>query len=193
MATVREGNQAALLVVDLQVGVVKEAWNADRIIRNVARLVDRARNDGVPVLWVQHSDQGLIYGSPEWEWVPDLVPREAETRIHKHFESSFEETTLEAELAKVGATHVVLAGASTNWCIRATAYAALDRGYDLTLISDAHTTRSIELEGEPKIEAASLITDLNLAMTWLSYPGRRNGATETEKVDFSVVDDAKLS
>ncbi len=191
MATVREGSKAVLIVVDVQVGVVSDAWDANRIVGNVARTVDRARNQGAPVIWVQHSDKDLVQGSPEWQWVPELTPHEREPLIHKHFESSFEQTALEEELAKAGATHIALAGAATNWCIRATAYAALERGYDLTLISNAHTTRTIELDGGAKIDAASVISDLNVAMTWLNYPGRRNGTAKAEEIDFSVPAGAK--
>ena len=125
MATVREGNKGVLLVVDVQVGVMAEAWDSERIAKNVARAVERARAAGVPVVWVQHSDEELPYGSPQWQWVPELVPAEGETLIHKKFNSSFEQTELENELATLGATHIALAGAATNWCIRATAYGAL--------------------------------------------------------------------
>ena len=187
MATVREGNRAVLLVVDVQVGVMDEAWDSDRIIKNVARAVERARAEDVPVIWVQHSDQELPYGSPQWQWVPELIPAEGETQIHKEFNSSFELTDLEKELATLGATHIALAGASTNWCIRATAYGALDLGYDLTLIEDAHTTGSIELDNETTIEASHVIDELNVCMTWVSYPGRTNGTATAETVDFATL------
>ena len=88
-----------------------------------------------------------LNGSPEWQMVPDLAPAENELLIHKQFNSSFEQTLLEQELAKFGAPHIVLAGAETNWCIRATAYGALDRGYDLTLIKAAHTIGTKEIDG----------------------------------------------
>ncbi|MBE2243767.1 MAG: isochorismatase family protein [Burkholderiaceae bacterium] len=78
----------------------------------------------------------------------------------------------------------MLAGAATNWCIRATACAALDRGYDVTLIGDAHTTQSMELGNGVRIEASHLIPELNTAMTWLTYPGRRNATAAAEEVDF---------
>jgi nicotinamidase-related amidase len=191
MATVREGNKAALIVVDVQVGVVRGAWDAERIVGNVAHTVERARNQSVPIIWVQHSDKDLLQGSPEWQWVPALAPRAGEPLIHKQFNSSFEQTALEEALAALGAAHIVLAGALTNWCIRATAYAALERGYDLTLISDAHTTTTMELEGGAKIEAASVVTDLNVAMTWLSYPGRRNSTSKAEALDFAALAGAK--
>jgi nicotinamidase-related amidase len=184
MATVRPGHQAVVLIVDVQVGVVADAWDAPRIVGNVARVVERARAQGVPVIWVQHSDQNLEHGSPAWQWAPELVPAGNEVLIHKHFNSSFEDTPLEDQLAGLGATHIVLAGAASNWCIRATAYAALERGYDLTLVSDAHTTETMVLDDGVRIEAASVIRELNIAITWLSYPGRSNATATAEEVDF---------
>jgi nicotinamidase-related amidase len=186
MATVREGRQGVLLVVDVQVGVMSDAWDAPRVIKNVSRVVERARGRGVPVIWVQHSDDELVHGSPSWQWVPELAPAPGEPVIHKRFNSSFEETALEEELAKLGASHITLAGAATNWCIRATAYGALDRGYDLTLIKDAHTTGTMEFDDGVRIEAANVVRELNVAMRWVSYPGRANGITTAEDADFAA-------
>ena len=185
MATVRDGDKTVLLIVDVQVGVVCDAWQAPRVIANVARTVARARAEGVPVLWVQHADEQLVSGSDAWQWVPELVPGGGEPVIHKAFNSAFEQTPLEDQLQRLGATRIVLAGAASNWCIRATAYAALERGYDLTLVSDAHTTESMAPEGGPKIAAASVIDELNIAMTWLSYPGRSNNIATAEQVNFT--------
>jgi nicotinamidase-related amidase len=182
MATLRNGRQPVLVVVDVQVGVMADAWNASHMIANVARTVTRAREAGVPVIWVQHADEELVRDRPEWQWVPELAPAAGESRIHKRFNSAFEQTSLEAELSALGATHIVLAGAATNWCIRATAYAALERGYDLTLVEDAHTTESMTLEDGSCIEAASIVNELNIAMRWLSYPGRSNGVASSERV-----------
>ena len=188
MATVRAGDKAVLLVVDVQAGVMRESWEADRVIGNVARAVARARSQGVPVIWVQHSDDELRYGSAEWKWVPELKPGDRELLIHKRFNSSFEETTLEDELRKLGATHIVLAGAATNWCIRATAYGALERGYDLTLVKDAHTTGSIDLDNGARIEAARVVDELNVAMRWLTYPGRTTRTATAEQIEFAPGD-----
>ncbi len=186
MATVREGNKGVLMVVDVQVDVVKGAWEAPRIVGNVACAVERARAEGVPVIWVQHADEELVHGSAEWQWAPELVPAAGEPLIHKNFNSSFEQTSLDAELAKLGATHIVLAGCATNWCIRATAYGALERGYDLTLVKDAHTTKTMDLGDGTALEAQTLVQDLNIAMTWLSYPGRKNGTAKAEEVSFAT-------
>ena len=186
MATVREGKQTALVVVDVQVGVVADAWEAPRVIQNLARAVERARAQGVPVIWVQHSNHEMPLGSPQWQWVPELVPAVGEPLIPKAYNSAFEQTEFEATLARLGATHIVLAGAASNWCIRATAYGALDRGYDLTLVSDAHTTRTMELSDGTKIDAEVVINDLNLTMTWLGYPGRRNTTAKAEDLVFNA-------
>jgi len=186
MATIREGSKMVLLVVDAQVGVMREAWEAVRIIQNIGAAVARARSQGVPVIWVQHSDSELVYGGEEWQIVPELSPMEGEVRIFKEFNSSFEQTPLEETLTQLGAAHVVLAGAATNWCIRATAYGALDRGYDLTLVKDAHTTGTIEFEDGTKIEAADIILELNIAMKWLSYPGRKNDTVPAAEIDFTA-------
>jgi nicotinamidase-related amidase len=184
MATVRGGDKKVLVVVDVQVGVMKDAWDRSRIISNVSRAVHQARAQEVPVIWVQHSSEELVDGSPDWQWVAELAPAEHEPVLHKHYNSSFEGTALEEELAKLGASHIVLAGAATNWCIRATAYGALDRGYDLTLINDAHTTGAMEFEDGSRIEAEDIIRETNIALTWLSYPGRTNGTVTAEELDF---------
>ena len=183
---IRAGAQGALIVVDVQVGVMQDTWETARIIKNIGIAVEKARTQGVPVIWVQHSDDELVYGSPAWQLVPELSVMEGETLIHKHFNSSFEETSLEEILAQLGVARVFLVGAATNWCIRATAYGALDRGYDLTLVKDAHTTGTIELENNAVIEAADIIRELNIAMTWLSYPGRSNGTVTAGDLDFAV-------
>jgi len=184
MATVRDGNQQVLLVVDVQVGVMEGAWDAPRVVANVARAVERARARGVPVLWVQHEDEELVRGTPAWQWMPELAPADGERVIHKRFNSSFEDTPLEDELAKRGATHVLLAGAASNWCIRATAYGALDRGYDLTLLKDAHTTGPIEFQDGRVIAAEDIVRELNAVMPWVSYPGRASAAVAVDELDL---------
>jgi nicotinamidase-related amidase len=185
MATIRSGAKSALVVVDVQIGVMASSWEANRVVANVAQAVERARDSGVPVVWVQHESDELPRDSEPWQLVPDLQPKAGEKRVYKRFPSSFEDTDLESSLREQGITHVVLAGAQTNWCIRATAYAALDRGYDLTLVKDAHTTESIDLGEGRTIEASSMVTDLNIAMKWLSYPGRKNSTATVEELSFA--------
>ena len=185
MARVREGNQQVLLVVDVQVGVVKDAWDRTSILHNIATAVERARSAAVPVIWVQHSNDELPQHSAQWQWVTELAPASDETQIHKKYNSAFESTSLSDELARLGASHIVLAGAASNWCIRATAYGALDRGYDLTLLRDAHTTDSMQIDGGITIDAAQVVQELNIAMKWLEYPGVKNGTALAAEMAFA--------
>lgn len=186
MATIREGNKPVLVVVDVQVGVMRTTWETPRITQNIISAVHKARSHGIPVIWVRHSDTELVYGSPDWQFAPGLSPAPDELKIDKQFNSSFEQTSLEATLAQLGATHIILAGAATNWCIRATAYGALDRGYDLTLLKDAHTTETIDFDDGTRVEAADIVRELNIAMKWLSYPGRSNNTASAEEIDFAA-------
>ena len=184
MATIREGKKSALIVVDVQVGVMKGCWDSERIISNINLAIEKARNHGIPIIWVQHSDDELKFRSPEWELVPQLSLLKTDSRIDKHFNSSFEETSLDELLTRLEVSHILLAGAATNWCIRATAYGALDRGYDLTLIKDAHTTEDMEFEDGVVVRAEHIIRDLNAAMKWLSYPGRVNRTVTAKDLVF---------
>jgi nicotinamidase-related amidase len=165
-----------------------ESWEAARIIQNLALAVERARESGVPVIWVQHESDDLPKDSPSWQLVPELTPGFGEKRIYKRFPSSFEGTDLEDNSARLGTTRIVLASAQTNWCIRATAYAALERGYDLTLLNDAHTTASIDVGNGSTVEASRVIADLKVAMKWLTYPGRKSDIASTAEVDFGYTD-----
>ena len=185
MATIRHGNKSVLLVIDYQVGVVKDAWDAPRVVGNIARAVERARAAGVPVIWVQHEHDDMPRDSPQWQYAPELVPAAGEFRVYKRYNSAFEETPLEPELARLGATRLVLAGAMTNFCIRSTAYAGLERGYDVALLKDAHTTSSMPRGDGTSIEARGVVDDLNVAMTYVDYPGRRSQAVTVEELAFA--------
>jgi len=182
MATVRKGQNTALMVVDVQQGVMKNAWEAQRVIANVAAAVAQARASNMPVIWVQHADAELVKDTAEWQWVAQLAPASGEAWVHKQFNSAFEGTELESQLAALDVAHIVLCGAATNWCIRATAYAALERGYDLTLIEDAHSTVDMPVSSELTIPAAHIVAELNTTLRWLSYPGRRNAVAPLSDV-----------
>lgn len=184
MATIRNGNRAALVVVDTQVGVVAEAHDRDAIVGRIADLVARARAGGVPVVWVQHHDEELVEGSASWQLAPELTPLVNEARVGKSFNSSFQQTTLEDTLARAEVSQVVLCGAATNWCIRATAYSALERGYDLTLAGDAHTTSSLALGPDRTLDAADIIGELNVGLSGVSYPGVANQVSPTAQIGF---------
>src|SRR3979409_1821611 len=99
MTTLENRPKTALIVIDVQNGVVTGNHHSDAGVANVGSLVEKARREQVPVVWVQHSDRGLAKGSDEWQIVPELNPDDAEPLIEKHYGDSFEETTLETVLA----------------------------------------------------------------------------------------------
>ncbi|MEU9604928.1 cysteine hydrolase family protein [Streptomyces sp. NPDC048057] len=172
----------ALLVVDVQKGVVEGAHQRDVAVANVAGLVERARREGVPVVWVQHSDEELVKGSDEWRIVPELTPEAAEPLVEKSYGDSFEDTTLESVLSGLGVGRLVVVGAQTDACIRSTLHGAFARGYDATLVSDAHTTGDNTAWGAPPPD--QVITHTNLYWTYQTAPGRTAGTVETKDVVF---------
>src|SRR3712207_3578651 len=149
MTTLPDRPNTALVVIDVQNGVVAETHERDAVVANIGTLVDRARDEGVPVVWVQHSDDQLKRGTPAWEYVSELVCREGEPVVHKGYGDSFEDTELEAVLAQANVARLVVAGAQSDGCIRATIHGAFVRGYDVTLVGDAHTTEDLSEWGAP--------------------------------------------
>lgn len=183
MTTLDNRPNTALLVVDVQAGVVAGNHNRDDVVANVASLVDKARTEQIPVVWVQHHDEGLARGSEEWQIVPELKPGDGEPLVEKSYGDSFEATTLESELAGLGVGRLVVAGAQTDACIRSTLHGALARGYDAILVSDAHTTEDQSAWGAPPPD--QVIAHTNLYWTYQTAPGRTAGTVETKDVDFS--------
>ena len=187
MTTLKDRPNTALVVVDVQNDVVANAHLRDEIIANIGALVHRARTERVPVIWVQHSDDGLVEHTEGWEYVLELQRHEVETVVHKRYGDSFEDTTLESELAARRVGRVVLAGAQTDACIRATLHGAFVRGYDTVLVSDAHTTEDFSSYGLPT--ADKVIAHTNMYWTWQAGPGRRADVVEAAEVDFDVSTD----
>jgi nicotinamidase-related amidase len=183
MTTLEDRPNTALLVVDVQNGVVAEAHERDAVVANIGTLVDQARGEHIPIVWVQHSDEGLALGSDEWQIVPELAPANGESRIEKGYGDSFEATNLETVLSQLGVGHLVVVGAQTDACIRSTIHGALVRGYDVSLVSDAHTTEDQRAWGAPAPD--QVIAHTNLYWSYQSAPGRTAGTVETKDVDFS--------
>lgn len=128
MTTLENRPNTALVVVDVQNGVVEGAHERDAVVANVGHLVEKARREGTPVVWVQHSDEQLVRGSDDWRIVPELAPGDAEPLVEKNYGDSFEDTTLETVLSGLGAGRLVVVGAQTDACIRSTLHGAFVRG-----------------------------------------------------------------
>ena len=184
MTTLQKRPNTALLVVDVQRGVVGAAHERDTVVANVGSLVAKARRERVPVVWVQHSDEQLVRGTDDWRIVPELTPGDAEPLIEKNYGDSFEDTKLEFVLAGLGVGRLFVVGAETDACIRSTLHGAFVRGYDTTLVKDAHTTNDQSAWGAPPPD--QVIKHTNLYWTHQTAPGRKAGTVETKDVDFAA-------
>ncbi|MBE7188524.1 isochorismatase family protein [Jatrophihabitans endophyticus] len=182
MTTLTDRPNTALLVIDVQNGVMAGAHDRDAVVANVGALVDKARASGVPVVWVQHSDDEMPEGSDDWAYVPELARRDDEALVAKRYPDSFEGTDLEQVLADGGVGRVVVSGAQTDVCIRSTLHGAFVRGYDATLVSDAHSTDDMSSYGAPTPD--KVIAHTNLYWRFHSAPGRTAGTITTAEVDF---------
>jgi nicotinamidase-related amidase len=183
MTTLGNRPATALLVIDVQNGVVAGNYQRDEVVANIGGLVEKARRERVPVIWVRHSDEGLESGSGDWQIVPELSPDGSEPLIEKRYGDSFEDTTLENVLSGLGVGRLVVVGAQTDVCIRSTLHGAFARGYDAILVSDAHTTEDQTEWGAPSPE--QVIAHTNLYWTYQTAPGRTAGTVETKDVHFA--------
>ena len=178
----KSGSSTALLVVDMQVGVIDDAWQRESVIEKVSELVDRARRQGVPVVWIRHSSQYVVYGSDAWQIVPDLVPLPNEAIVEKRYGDAFEDTDLEPVLSEKHVGSLVLCGAQSDACIISTAFGAFVRGYDVTLVADANTTSDRSSYGMPTPD--QVVNVINMIWTYRDAPDRQASVVEADLVSF---------
>jgi nicotinamidase-related amidase len=186
MTTIENRPNTALLVIDVQNGVVAGAHERDAVVANVGSLVEKARRERVPVVWVQHSDEELARGSDEWRIVPELARGDAEPLVEKQYGDSFEDTTLESVLSDLGVGRLVVVGAQTDACVRSTIHGAFVRGYDVTLVGDAHTTEDLSEYGAPPPDR--VIAHTTLYWQEQTAPGRRGATVDAADVTFAATD-----
>ncbi|WP_291792828.1 isochorismatase family protein [Brevibacterium sp.] len=180
MTTLADRDKTALLVVDVQNLVVENAFRREEVIAAIRALIVRARSLGTPVVWVQHSGPDLTEGTPDWEIVPELQPGAEEPHVRKRHGDSFEGTNLEDILAQLHVGRLVVVGAETDACIRSTAHGAFTRGYDVALVSDAHTAGDKTQWGAPPVE--QVIAHTNLYWQFQTAPGRTAEVAEASAV-----------
>ena len=183
MTTLTDRPASALLVIDVQNDVVGDAYARDEVVAHIRDLVERARSAGTPVVWVQHHDDELTPDTPGWRIVAELTPADDEPIVHKQYGDAFEGTDLEEVLARQGVGHLVVTGAETDACIRSTIHGAFTRGYDTTLVGDAHTAGDKSPWGAPPVD--QVIAHTNLYWSFQQAPGRAAAVVDTADVEFA--------
>ena len=182
MTTLTGRPKTALLVIDVQNQVMSGTHNRDGVVANIGSLVEKARAQEVPVVWVQDNDKNLPRDSEGWQVVPELTQESTESVVHKSYPDSFEDTDLDDVLGSLQVGRLIVAGAQTDECIRSTLHGAIVRGYDATLVSDAHTTEDFREWGAPPPD--KVIAHTNLYWDGHAAPGRTAGTVTTEAVSF---------
>jgi hypothetical protein len=173
-----------LTTIDVQNGVVGEAYERDAIVATIGTLIDKARAADIDVVWVQHNSADMPRDSEAWQYVPELKRRDSEPLVQKEYPDSFEDTDLESVLAEHGIGRVFISGAQTDECVRSTLHGAITRGYDTTLVSDAHTTEDLSAYGAPTPD--KVIAHTNLYWRFQTGPGRTAAVAETADIEFNT-------
>src|SRR3954447_6896825 len=188
MTTLQNRPNTALLVIDVQTGVLGEAYEGDTTVANVGSVVERARAEEVPVVWVQHSSDNLERGGAV-EDRPGVEPgqwgaarRQAVSGFVRGDDARVRPRRPRRRPPGVGRRVVV--GAQTDECVRSTLHGALVRGYDATLVSDAHTTEDLSPWGAPPPDL--VIAHTNLYWSNHEAPGPAAGTVEAKEVDFAA-------
>lgn len=175
------GGKTALLVIDVQNAVVEDGHDTQAVVERIGKVVDAARVSGMPVVYVQHEDEWMTPGTEGWHIRPEVAPLVGEPIVAKRYPDAFAETTLAETLAGLGAGHLIVAGAQSDGCIRATSHRALIEGYDVTLISDAHTTSGREFGGVT-VPAEQNVAQVNAAAPWILYPNTTSALATSDEV-----------
>lgn len=178
------GGKTALVVIDVQNAIVVDGWDAESVVSRIATVIDAARQGSTPVVYIQHNTPGyekMEIGSGGWQIHADVAPNAGEPVVAKQHGDAFVETALEETLAGLGVGHLILVGGQSDACIRSTSYGALQAGYDVTLVGDAHTT-SDRPNGDELIPAEQIVAHVNFANPYIDYPNTTSRVVSHTKV-----------
>jgi nicotinamidase-related amidase len=178
----------ALLVVDMQSGLVGEAHARDQFLARVLDLRGRARAASAMSVLVQHDGvEDLTPGSPPWQLHPALAVSQEDVVVRKRSVDPFVGTQLARLLAEHGVTEVVVAGYASEYCVDSTCRSALAHGYDVVLAADAHSTFERGAAAETGgLSAAQAIAHHNWVLATLKFHGRTLTVLPTAEIAFHV-------
>ena len=169
-------NNSALLIIDVQHALFRKStpiYKSEELLENINLLVACAHGEGVPVFYIQHSDnRSLVKGSQDWQLHPELHPQRIDNIIHKQHGNASEDTNLDELLKSKNISHLVVTGLVTHGCVKATCLGARQLGYGVTLVQDGHSSYSKE--------AARLIEEWNQKLN-----AQGCGLKLTSEIEFS--------
>lgn len=148
----------ALLIIDMQQALCEgryAAFDAAGLIQRINSVAAKARSAGLPVVLIQHEedDELLRFESPGWQIAAGLATAESDLRVRKATPNSFHRTSLQEVLRSRGIDRVIVCGLQSDYCVDTTVRQALALGYEVTLISDGHSTVDNEVLTAAQITA----------------------------------------
>ena len=173
----------ALLIIDVQVAIVTGAYREAEVLAAISAMGERARAVGAPVIYLQHGEDAyepMRKGAPGWAIHPKVAPRDGDIVIEKTASDGFYRTGLADQIERLGVRRLVICGLQTEFCVDATARAAMSHGYDVVLASDAHTT------GDAVTPAETTIRHHNYALGHLAHPDCRILVRPSDQIEFAA-------
>lgn len=174
-------SDTAVLVIDMQMVMFDSEpalYRRDEVLATARDVIERARAAGVKVIYVQHNDApgtNMATGAPGWTIHPDIAPQAGELIVQKWTPDSFHETTLHDELTQRGISKLVVVGMQTEYCVDTSTRRAFSLGYDVTLVSDGHSTWDTDI-----VKAEQIVAHHNAVLgDWFST------AKPAAEVDFA--------
>lgn len=176
--------QSAVLVIDVQQGLCEgecAVHDCAGTIERINHVTQRARQAGVPVVFIQHeSKQGYLeHQSREWALARGLAVQAGDLRVRKTMPDSFLRTELQTLLQAQGVDHLAICGMHTEFCVDTTTRKALALGYPVTLVADAHTSA-----GNAALSAAQVIAHHNAILSNISSFGPRVTLRSSQELRF---------
>jgi nicotinamidase-related amidase len=156
-------NKAALLIIDVQLGIFMRKnydgmaiYNEELFIKNLRTLINKAKTVNAPVIYIQHMYRDfppMEKGQPAWDVLPDIKPEPDDIIIEKHHADAFHESALQEILCNLGVTNLIITGLQTAYCVDTTCRRAYSMGYKNILVSDGHSTLDSEILSAEQIIA----------------------------------------
>ncbi|TBR39739.1 MULTISPECIES: cysteine hydrolase family protein [Dyella] len=176
----------ALLIIDIQQALCfgeLPTFDFDGVLKRINALASRARELGVPVILVQHEEgKGpLQFGTDGWQFAAGFNADPADRRVRKTTPDSFHQTDLDDILREQGTRHVVVCGLQTDFCIDTSVRRGLALGYDVTLVSDGHSTTANDV-----LTAQQIIAHHNATLRYLNSFGGRMAVVPAGQVALSL-------
>jgi len=177
----RRAGEAGLLVIDVQRAALEGCADADELVERINDLGRRAHAAEAPVIFVQHEGNGEPErGEPGWQLADGLERPDGAHVVAKRFRDAFADTELAGLLRRLRVGRVVVTGVHSDYCVQMTALSAVVRGFDLTLVADAHAGHP----RDPALDADRLRDLVNARIGTLRHPGRTIEVVRAAEVSF---------